>query len=331
MDGPLVSVCISTWNRCDLLEMCINSILTQDYKNVEIIVVDNASKDHTRDYLYSLHNVRFNILEKAEPNAMVTLNMAFNLALGKYILVLDDDAYLMQNNVISRLVADLEDNPNAALVGANVIHYDEDKLVSQMPIRTMSGEFLSQDQVSNLGTIKHYEFHGACALFRHDMVMLANPEGPYDSTFMIYINEFDLAGKMLNMGYDVLFNSNALAIHVEKSATKCNVRHKYYIHNFNTCILRNFRGVFNRLKTVCIRTPMLFAFWYLRTGHLCSKFTIVGMFGFTCKEMIRSIFCSFNPDVSHVYPDRYMQYYLEQSMYNSFKRYSIGFILRRNK
>lgn len=326
MDGPLVSVCISTWNRCDLLETCINSVLKQDYQNIEIVVIDNASKDHTRDYLCKLDNVRFKILDKPEPNAMITLNMAFNAALGKYILVLDDDAYLVDNYAISSLVSDLENNPQAALVGANVMHYDGGKLISQMPIRMVSGEFLSQDEVNSLGTIKHYEFHGACALFRRNMVMEANPEGPYDNDFMIYINEFDLAGKMLNKGYEVLFDSMVLAMHVEKSATKCNVRHKYYIHNFNTCILRNFRGTFNRLKTVCIRTPMLFAFWYLRTGHLCSKFTIIQMFGFTCKELIRVIIRSFKPDVCHVYPDTYMQHYLEQSMYNSFKKYSLEFI-----
>lgn len=44
---PLVSVIITTYNRADLVNRSIDSVLEQDYENIEIIVVDDCSSDHT--------------------------------------------------------------------------------------------------------------------------------------------------------------------------------------------------------------------------------------------------------------------------------------------
>ena len=45
--NPLVSIIILNYNAGDLLLNCVESVLKTDYKNIEVIVVDNASKDHS--------------------------------------------------------------------------------------------------------------------------------------------------------------------------------------------------------------------------------------------------------------------------------------------
>ena len=47
MNRKLVSVIIPTLNRRDDVVNCISSVLSSDYKEIEVIVVDNASKDNT--------------------------------------------------------------------------------------------------------------------------------------------------------------------------------------------------------------------------------------------------------------------------------------------
>ena len=47
---PLVSVIITTYNRADKVGSCIESVLQQDYKNLEIIVVDDCSSDNTENF-----------------------------------------------------------------------------------------------------------------------------------------------------------------------------------------------------------------------------------------------------------------------------------------
>ena len=49
MDEKLVSVIIPAYNIEDYIGRCLDSIISQTYKNLEIIVVDDGSRDHTGD------------------------------------------------------------------------------------------------------------------------------------------------------------------------------------------------------------------------------------------------------------------------------------------
>jgi len=107
---PKVSVVIATYNRANLLVNAINSILKQDYDNVEIIVVNDGSTDDT-------HNILRPFIEKKEIKYYVQENsgrsVARNLgkghATGKYLSFLDDDDELLPG-FCSELVNVLERN-----------------------------------------------------------------------------------------------------------------------------------------------------------------------------------------------------------------------------
>ena len=122
MESPLVSVTINTFNRYKILKKCIESVLSQDYSCIELLVLDNCSSDDTRKYLLTLKD-RINIVyvDYPEPNAMKTLNNLFMSATGKYILVLDDDAFMPDTTTITKFVTTMENNPNAGIVAANIL------------------------------------------------------------------------------------------------------------------------------------------------------------------------------------------------------------------
>tara|TARA_B100000902_G_scaffold308341_1_gene297477 strand:+ start:58 stop:225 length:168 start_codon:yes stop_codon:yes gene_type:complete len=46
---PLVSVNITTYNRASSLSRCLDSVLKQDYQNIEVIIVDDCSSDNTNE------------------------------------------------------------------------------------------------------------------------------------------------------------------------------------------------------------------------------------------------------------------------------------------
>jgi glycosyltransferase involved in cell wall biosynthesis len=57
MNKPIVSIIIPTYNRKDLLERAIKSVLTQTFLNWELIIVDDGSTDGTRDLVENFQRV----------------------------------------------------------------------------------------------------------------------------------------------------------------------------------------------------------------------------------------------------------------------------------
>ena len=321
MTDPLVTVCISTFNRCEDLQNCIGSAMQQDYENLKFVVYDNHSDDETVRLLKSYETLFPEsvsvIYGDRDPNAMITLNTTFRHATNdgaKYVLVMDDDAYIKDESVISKLVTSAM-KEDAAIVGANVKSEDG---MWQMPIRTNIGEFLSPEKIDVLGTFEYYEFHGACALFD---VEKCSSVGWYDESFTIYMNELDLATKALNAGYKVMIRSDAAAYHRgvgDKNA--CNTRAYYFIRNYNTVLTRNFRTFVGRLKAITLHSFMSGGYFAERIliHNTCNSKMKIFKFGYLLtKAYINALYRCMIPDQRHQWKD---QDYFEQSMYNGFKR-----------
>lgn len=89
---PKVSVIIPTYNRADLLPRSIQSVLDQTYKNLEIIVVDDGSRDGTQQRVRSINDHRLKCARHPKNRgAAASRNTGIELASGKYIAFQDDD------------------------------------------------------------------------------------------------------------------------------------------------------------------------------------------------------------------------------------------------
>ena len=94
--NPLVTVYIPTYNRRDLLERAVRSVLDQTYKNIELIIVDDRSNDDTMEFLkkLSIADKRVRYFQNAvNSGACVSRNKAISAAKGEFITGLDDDDY----------------------------------------------------------------------------------------------------------------------------------------------------------------------------------------------------------------------------------------------
>jgi glycosyltransferase involved in cell wall biosynthesis len=89
---PKVSVVIPTHNRASLLKRAIDSVRNQTYKNLEIIVVDDASSDDTPSVVRGILDDRLQYLRhERNRGGAATRNTGIRAATGKYIAFLDDD------------------------------------------------------------------------------------------------------------------------------------------------------------------------------------------------------------------------------------------------
>jgi len=107
---PLVSVITPAYNRAKFLDETIKSVLTQDYPNIEYIVLDDGSTDDTPQllakYALLLKSVRHTNMGEA-----LTVNKGFRMAHGAYIIIVNSDDTILPN-CISRLVEFMEARPD---------------------------------------------------------------------------------------------------------------------------------------------------------------------------------------------------------------------------
>ena len=90
--GPCVSVNIVTYNRRNLLQRCIASVLAQTFRDFEIVVVDDGSTDDTRDLFGSIRScpVRYRYVPHTGKLSFLR-NCAAEISTGKYVAFLDSD------------------------------------------------------------------------------------------------------------------------------------------------------------------------------------------------------------------------------------------------
>jgi glycosyltransferase involved in cell wall biosynthesis len=90
--SPLVSIIMPTYKRAEVILTAVESVLSQTYKNWELVVVDDGGKDNTGEVLSSLQDSRIKFFELPENKGVSTArNKALELSSGKYICYLDSD------------------------------------------------------------------------------------------------------------------------------------------------------------------------------------------------------------------------------------------------
>ncbi len=126
MAAPLVSVIIATRNRRTLLPRVLQSVYAQNYPNLEILVLDDASHDGTSDYIQSKHpDIR--LFRFGQNHGQVAArNLMMREAIGDYIISLDDDAFLLTSETISRVVSRMEAEPEVAVAAFRVVGREQD-------------------------------------------------------------------------------------------------------------------------------------------------------------------------------------------------------------
>ena len=113
---PLVTICIPTYNSSETIKKTLKSLLNQTYKNLNIIIVDNASKDNTIKIVNSFKNKKIKIYKfKNFLPAEENWNRCIKFAKGKYTAIYhSDDIY--NKNIVSKQVCFLEKNLDCGAV-----------------------------------------------------------------------------------------------------------------------------------------------------------------------------------------------------------------------
>lgn len=125
---PLVSILIPMYNAEKYIEETLNSCINQTYKNIEIIVVDDESKDNSLKIVTEISRVdkRVKIFEQKNSGAARARNRAFELSSGEYIQYFDADDIMHTNKIKTQIdkLSLYNFSPNVVATGKWNIFYD---------------------------------------------------------------------------------------------------------------------------------------------------------------------------------------------------------------
>lgn len=119
VDNPTVSIILILYNRAELTLSCLQSILHNSYKSVEVVIVDNCSGDRTRELLTTVTEAKI-IFNESNLHFLLAANQAAAAATGKHLLFLNNDAQVLGDS-INQAIKTLESREDIGAVGGKII------------------------------------------------------------------------------------------------------------------------------------------------------------------------------------------------------------------
>ena len=127
----IISVIIPAYNAEKYISQCIESVINQSYKNLEIILIDDGSVDQTGIIAdsYSKMDNRIRVVHQENSGVSVSRNTALDICTGKYVMFVDADDWLDRDSV-KKLYEEAE-NTQADIVYGIIINEYNNRSVSK--------------------------------------------------------------------------------------------------------------------------------------------------------------------------------------------------------
>lgn len=209
---PLVSIIIPTCNLIDITRRCYESLAKTDYKNLEIIFVDNRSLDGTLSYLENLQGKDKRIVlikNSVNTGCFKARNQALSIARGDIIVFLDNDTQITQPDWLNMMIKHLESDKKIAIVSPKVIYYGSDKIFSAGGGITQDGEpFLLCQGVPRNSKLVSFEREvqyapATCWVFKRELI---EKFGYLDESYLlITFGDIDYCYRLRHNGFKIQY------------------------------------------------------------------------------------------------------------------------------
>jgi biofilm PGA synthesis N-glycosyltransferase PgaC len=123
--SPLVSIIVPAYNEDKVIAHCIESILASDYRDFEIILVDDGSKDRTLEIMRQYADpARVQVLAKPNGGKAAALNAGYSLSKGEIIFFVDADGIFLHNTIQEMLSGFISEKVGAVCGNDSPVNLD---------------------------------------------------------------------------------------------------------------------------------------------------------------------------------------------------------------
>lgn len=217
--NSVVSVIVPVYNVERYLDRCIKSIRAQTYDNLEIILVDDGSRDKSSQMCdkYQVEDERIKVIHKKNGGLSSARNAGIQISTGKYITFIDSDDWIAENSI--EYMVDLLETNHADIVSASYVlaKNENQKVSNQSEVRIMNKD-QALEYFFAVGMRSRVSDYSACAkLYRKEL--FSNIEFPVGTLYEDYTTVVELISKC--------------SVYV-KSSKEC-----YFYYQGGTSIIRN--------------------------------------------------------------------------------------------
>ncbi len=224
----MVSVTIVTWNSAKYLGECFAALARQDYRDIEVIIVDNASEDGTRALLGNVAPAWQVIYNDNNVGFAAGQNQAIRASRGEWVLCLNPDVVLSPD-FVAQLVAAGEAHPAIGSFCGKLLRWDPATANHKTKIVDSTGIYFTPNmrhldrcaEEVDRGQYERLQYvfgaSGAAAFFRRKFIDDVSVEGEFfDEEFFAFREDGDLAWRAQLMGWKCLYVPTAVAWHVRR-------------------------------------------------------------------------------------------------------------------
>jgi glycosyltransferase involved in cell wall biosynthesis len=226
--NPIVSVIIPLWNSEKYICDAIKSVIKQDYKNIELIVVDDGSSDNSAMLVKEFKDVKY--LYQKNKGACAARNLGLREASGQYIKFLDSDD-MLADGIISKQLIEIKKYKFDAVVYSDWLMFKDDLTDCN---KRISVNLNQKDQVEGLVLLN---IQTSTTLHKRDMLLKI---GGFNENLK-KAQEYDLHIRLAMQGVK-FYRLSVIGSYIREHQSEnriSNTNHERYVPGLNLCMLND--------------------------------------------------------------------------------------------
>lgn len=246
---PLISIITINYNQAEITADFLESVICLDYDNVEVIVVDNASKEDPTEKLIAAYPQVKIILSEKNLGFAGGNNLGIKEAKGDYLFFVNNDTVLTKD-IFKGLLEIFEKYPDAGVVSPKFHYYDAPGTIEYAGYNKVNN-FTARNSMVGCKTQDHGQYdeikttnyaHGGAMMVPKKIV---DEVGVMPELYFLYYEEFDWCEQIKRKGYKVYYQYKSLIYHKESmSVGKKSILKTFYLNRNRILFMRrNVKGL----------------------------------------------------------------------------------------
>lgn len=210
---PLVSIVVPTYNLKSVFFECLQSIVNQDYPNMEIIAVDNASTDATSEMVKKKFPQVKLIINSINLGSTGGMNTGLKIATGQFIWFIDHDN-ILNSNMLSEMIKLAVTNQNIGIVVPKIYYWEKKDTIwaAGTSVGEITGINYSREgkDIGQYDKVEDVDIAPANFIVRKDVI---DKIGFYDDIYFVCYEDSDFCARVKKSGYRIVYTPRATCYH----------------------------------------------------------------------------------------------------------------------